>query len=96
MQESVIRRVDPGLGILLELRPNTAADAAAAQQNGKPAGGAEPVLAGYAHISAVSDKRVEKLEKVRTLPAYQKVFSGSRAVVPAHMEGDHEDRSYSN
>ena len=64
MQESVIRRVDPGLGVLLELRPNNAAEAAAPQQKGKPAGGTEPVLAGYAHISAVSEKRVEKLEKV--------------------------------
>lgn len=64
MQESVIRRVDPGLGVLLELRPSGAAEGAAPQQNGKPASGAEPVLAGYAHISAVSDKRVEKLEKV--------------------------------
>ena len=60
--------MDPGLGVLLELRPSKEAEPAGAQQSGKPAGGGESVLAGYAHISAVSDKRVEKLEKVRDVP----------------------------
>lgn len=68
MQEAVIRRVDAGLGVLLELRPGKDAEMAAATQNGKPEGGSEAVLAGYAHISAVSDKRVEKLDKVWPRP----------------------------
>ena len=68
MQEAVVRRVDPGLGMLLELRSGSPPEGAAAQQNGAHAGAAEPVLAGYAHISAVSDKRIEKLEKVRSTP----------------------------
>lgn len=68
MQEAVVRRVDPGLGMLLELRSGSAPEGAAAQQNGAHAAGAEPVLAGYVHISAVSDKRVEKIEKVRPPP----------------------------
>ena len=68
MQEAVIRRVDAGLGVLLELRPGIDAERVAATQNGKPEGGSETVLAGYAHISAVSDKRVEKLEKVWAHP----------------------------
>ena len=68
MQEAVIRRVDAGLGVLLELRPDKDAETAAAAQNGKPEGGSEALLAGYAHISAVSDKRVEKLEKVWARP----------------------------
>ena len=63
LQDAVIRRVDPGLGALLELRQGEQPSSKAAQQNGAPKGGAAPV-AGYAHISAVSDKRVEKLEKV--------------------------------
>lgn len=82
LQESIIRRVDPGLGVLLELRPNTAADAAPPQQSGKLAGGAEPVLAGYAHISAVSDKRIEKLEKVRAAPAFHPLLQISAGISP--------------
>lgn len=68
MKEAVVRRVDPGLGMLLELRSGSPPKGAAAQQNGAHAGAPEPVLAGYAHISAVSDKRIEKLEKVRSTP----------------------------
>lgn len=69
MQEAVIRRVDAGLGVLLELKQGRDAESGAEQKSTAPAksgAGAEPVLAGYAHISAVSDKRVEKLEKVRS------------------------------
>lgn len=72
MQEAVIRRVDPGLGVLLELRLDQEAEAAAA--TGKLTGGAEPPVAGYAHISAVSDKRVEKLEKVTFVPVHHLTF----------------------
>ena len=63
MQDAIVRRVDPGLGVLLELRQGEQPSSKAAQQNGAHKGGAAPI-AGYAHISAVSDKRVEKLEKV--------------------------------
>ena len=63
LQDAVIRRVDPGLGVLLELRQGEQPSSKAAQQNGASKDGAAPV-AGYAHISALSDKRVDKLEKV--------------------------------
>ena len=84
MQEAIVRRVDPGLGMLLELRSGSAPKGAAAQQNGGHAGGAEPVLAGYAHISAVSDKRIEKLEKVRSSPL---MHPFGRVMTQAESEG---------
>lgn len=46
-----MRRVDPGLGVVLRLPSNGDGDAAA------PA-------AGFAHISALSDTRIDKVEKV--------------------------------
>jgi len=49
-EDAVVRRVDPGLGVVLRLPSSGDGDAAA------PA-------AGFAHISALSDTRIDKVEK---------------------------------
>ena len=53
-QQAVVQRVLPGLGVVFRL-PSSDGPAAA------------PLTAGFAHISALSDTRVDKVEKVRTV-----------------------------
>lgn len=52
----MVQRVLPGLGVVFRL-PSSSGEQAAA-----------PPAAGFAHISALSDTRVDKVEKVRTFP----------------------------
>lgn len=93
-QHSIVRRVDNGLGLLLELRAEEDAPADQEQAEGEDGGpqlddkggskkkkhqrqqreaakkarrqaqAGPSAPAGYAHISAVSDRRIEKLDKV--------------------------------
>lgn len=58
-EAAVVRRVDPGLGLMLEL------PAAAAGEGGEGAAAPGlPLTPGYAHISAVADKKVDDLTQV--------------------------------
>lgn len=57
----MVQRVLPGLGLVFRL-PSSSGEQAAA-----------PPAAGFAHISALSDTRVEKIEKVHAVNPYRQL-----------------------